>query len=87
MTAAALTESPRPGNELARRLRRAERTAKLRALLLVLPLLLFVIVAFVLPIGQMLLRSIDNTAPCRLVPQTCRALQGWGEADQELPDL
>ncbi|QEX17277.1 polyamine ABC transporter substrate-binding protein [Hypericibacter terrae] len=77
MTAAALIESNRPGNELARRLRRAERTAKLRAFLLVLPLLLFVIVAFVLPIGQMLLRSIDNTAPCRLIPQTCRALQGW----------
>ena len=45
MTAAALIESNRPGNELARRLRRAERTAKLRAFLLVLPLLLFVIVA------------------------------------------
>jgi len=77
MTTATLIESDRPGNGLAKRLRRAERAMRLRAFLLVLPLLLFVIVAFVLPIGQMLFRSIDNTAPCRLIPATCLELQSW----------
>jgi putative spermidine/putrescine transport system permease protein len=77
MTTATLIESDRSGGGLARRLRRAERLTRLRAFLLVLPLLLFVLVMFVLPIGQMLFRSVDNTAPCRLVPETCQALQRW----------
>lgn len=75
MTTATLID--RPINGLAKRLRRVERTAKLRAFLLVLPLLLFVILLFVVPIGQMLFRSVDNTAPCRLAPATCEALQKW----------
>jgi putative spermidine/putrescine transport system permease protein len=77
MTTATLIESDRSGGGLARRLRRAERLTRLRAFLLVLPLLLFVLVMFVLPIGQMLFRSVDNTAPCRLVPETCQGLQRW----------
>jgi putative spermidine/putrescine transport system permease protein len=80
MTTATLIENDRPGDGLAQRLRRAERATRLRAFLLVLPLLLFVIVAFVLPIGQMLFRSIDNTAPCRLIPETCIELQNWDGA-------
>jgi putative spermidine/putrescine transport system permease protein len=75
MTTATLID--RPINGLAKRLRRVERTAKLRAFLLVLPLLLFVILLFVVPIGQMLFRSVDNTAPCRLAPVTCEALRKW----------
>jgi putative spermidine/putrescine transport system permease protein len=75
MTTATLID--RSGEGLAKRLRRVERTAKLRAFLLVLPLLLFVMTMFVVPIGQMLFRSVDNTAPCRLVPDTCGALQQW----------
>ena len=43
-------------------LRRALRVQKMRALLLVAPLLLFVLLSFLLPIGDMLLRSIENEA-------------------------
>lgn len=48
------------GRPLAQALARASRRARRRALLLVLPLLLFVFVTFVVPIGQMLGRSVNN---------------------------
>ena len=38
----------------------AERTARRRAFLLVFPLLLFILVTFILPIGQMLMRSVSD---------------------------
>jgi len=43
-------------------LARATRRAKLRAFGLVAPLLIFIIITFAIPIGQMLYRSIHNTA-------------------------
>ncbi len=49
------------GTPLKSALARASRRQKLRALALVAPLALFIIVTFVLPIGQMLLRSVNNT--------------------------
>jgi len=42
-------------------LRKTERKNKIRAFLLVFPLLLFIIVTFVVPIGDMLLRSVDDS--------------------------
>ena len=41
-------------------LNRVSRRAKIKAFLLVLPLLAFILVSFVAPIGQMLLRSVNN---------------------------
>ena len=48
------------GQPLKRALAKAGTRAKLRAFYLVLPLLLFVVVTFVVPIGQMLHQSIHN---------------------------
>ncbi len=48
------------GLPLTRALARSQRKARRRAFLLVLPLLLFVVVTFVVPIGQMLGRSVYN---------------------------
>lgn len=48
------------GEPLARALVRSSRRARRRALLLVLPLLLFIVVTFINPIGQMLHRSVFN---------------------------
>jgi putative spermidine/putrescine transport system permease protein len=48
------------GVPLGQALARSTRRSRLRALALVLPLLLFVLVTFVAPIGQMLLRSVGN---------------------------
>ena len=50
------------GQDLKTALAKAEFQAKKRAFLLVLPLLLFVMLTFVLPIGQMLVRSVHNDA-------------------------
>jgi putative spermidine/putrescine transport system permease protein len=48
------------GVPLRQALARATRRSRLKALVLVLPLLLFILVTFVAPIGQMLLRSLGN---------------------------
>lgn len=48
------------GKPLLRALVRSQRAARWRAFLLVLPLLLFVLITFLMPIGQMLVRSVHN---------------------------
>ena len=50
------------GTPLKAALARASRRAQWQALALVLPLLLFILATFVLPIGQMLYRSVANPA-------------------------
>ena len=64
------------GHPLGAALARAEARSRRRALLLVLPLLLFILVTFVLPIGQMLFRSIHNDA----FPRNMPSLTAWFEA-------
>ncbi len=50
------------GTPLPVALARATRRARVRAFLLVAPLLLFILITFAIPIAQMLYRSINNTA-------------------------
>ncbi|MBZ9560225.1 ABC transporter permease [Halomonas coralii] len=65
-------------------LRRAVRRSRLKALLLVSPLLAFLLIAFVMPIAEMLWRSVDNPEVATALPRTAEALADWnGEA---LPD-
>jgi len=71
---------------LKRRIARATRMQKMRALLLVAPLLIFVVLAFVLPIGSMLWRSVENSIVERSIPLTLEALEGWTADAGELPD-
>lgn len=59
------------------KLRRAERINRARSLTLVLPLLLFVLAVFVLPIALMLMRSVENTEVRETLPKTITALDGW----------
>ncbi|WP_163577531.1 ABC transporter permease [Halomonas faecis] len=67
-------------------LRRAVRRSKLKALLLVSPLLAFLIVAFAMPIFDMLWRSVDNPEVSTHLSRTVDALQGWdGESLPEEP--
>jgi putative spermidine/putrescine transport system permease protein len=47
---------------LPRRLRRLRRKGQVKALLLIAPLLLFLLATFVVPIGALLTRSVDNSA-------------------------
>lgn len=57
------------GQPLARALARSSRRARRRAFLLVLPLLLFIVLTFVVPIGQMLQRSVKNDGFSSNMPQ------------------
>lgn len=63
-----------------RELRRRKRTA----LLLVVPLLAFIIFAFVAPIASMLYRSVYNPTVVELIPGTISRLAEW--KDTELPE-
>ncbi|WLR92049.1 ABC transporter permease [Shinella zoogloeoides] len=62
---------------LTRRLRFLKRRSQVKALLLVAPLMLFLLSVFVLPIGILLTRSVDNSDVSRALPTTAAALAAW----------
>ena len=74
------------GTPLKKSLNRAMRRQKLRALALVAPLLIFVVVSFVLPIADMLFRSVENQIVSEILPRTVVELEGWDYDAGELPD-
>lgn len=71
------------GIPLKQKLAMTTRKLRMRAFLLTLPLVLFLVVSFVLPIGQMLLRSINNPAGSNVLPVFAELIQDWDE--QGLP--
>ena len=58
-------------------LKKAERKNKIKAFLLVVPLLLFLIVTYILPIGDMFMRSIDDKMVTNMLPKTFTAMEKW----------
>ncbi|MEX0319840.1 MAG: ABC transporter permease [Ruegeria sp.] len=74
------------GTPLKRSLARALRMQKLRALMLIAPLLLFVLLTFIAPIADMLFRSVENKIVVTTLPRTVQALQEWDSASGEAPD-
>ena len=70
-----------PGSQapegLRQQLARADRRRKLRAFSLTLPLLLFLLLTFLVPIGALLKRAIENPEVANALPRTVAALQGW----------
>ena len=73
------------GRPLKQSLSRSLRQQKIRALLLVAPLLIFIFVAFIMPIVSMLSRSVENDLVSKTLPQTVQALQSWDALSGELP--
>ena len=71
------------GTPLKVSLARSLRRSKLRGALLVLPALLFLIIIFVIPIAQLLSRSVDDTLVNSALPRTFVAFESW--ARQSLP--
>jgi len=65
-----------PGN-LARQLRRAERRRRIFAISLTLPLLLFLVVTFLVPIGALLMRSVENPEVASTLGRTAKSLAKW----------
>ncbi|KAA3654678.1 MAG: ABC transporter permease [Proteobacteria bacterium] len=68
---------------LKQRLRRAERRRKLLYGALILPLALFLVIAFIWPIAALLKRSVDNPEVHGALPQTLAVLKHW--SGDELP--
>ncbi len=73
------------GTPLKRSLARALRRQKLRALMLIAPLLLFVLLTFILPIVDMLFRSVENQIVSETLPKTVVELRDWDASSGELP--
>ncbi len=74
------------GTPLKKSLHRAQRRQKVRALMLIAPLLFFILVTFIAPIFDMLLRSVENDIVPDTLPRTVVALQDWDNASGEAPD-
>ena len=73
------------GTPLKASLNRALRREKMRALMLIAPLLLFVLVTFIAPIADMLFRSVENNIVGETIPRTVQVLRTWDPAEDELP--
>ncbi|WP_439154331.1 ABC transporter permease [Yoonia sp.] len=74
------------GRPLKASLNRALRRQKTRALLLIAPLLLFIMLTFIIPIGQMLFRSVENQIVSNTIPQTVEVLSDWDSDTTPVPD-
>ncbi|MDD2845625.1 MAG: ABC transporter permease [Rhodoferax sp.] len=68
-----------PGN-LAAQLRRSERRKKTFAISLTLPLLVFLLAVFIVPIGALLVRAVENPEVASTLSQTVEALDQWDRA-------
>lgn len=72
--------------DLRRRLRRAERLNRLGAFALVGPLLLFLAVVFVLPIADMMRRSVHDPELGRVWPHVALAIGDWPDRTRPPPE-
>jgi len=73
------------GTPLKISLSRALRRQKIRALALIAPLLLFVVITFIIPIATMLFRSVENQIVSNTMPEATIALEAWDESSGEAP--
>ncbi|MEO8014754.1 ABC transporter permease [Polaromonas sp.] len=65
------------GPALAAQLRRVERRKRLRAIALTLPLLIFLAVTFLVPLGALLVRAVENPEVAGTLSRTGDTLAGW----------
>ena len=69
------------GIPLEESLKKAERKNKLKAVLLVAPLFLFILIIYIFPIGDMLFRSVDDRMITKMLPKTFVAMDKWDGKD------
>ena len=62
-------------------LKKAERKNKIKAFLLVAPLLLFLLITYIFPIGDMLMRSVDDRMVTKMLPKTFKSMETWDGKD------
>ena len=70
------------GTPLKESLQKSLRRNKLRAMFLVAGPLLFLIFLFIIPIGSMLLRSIDDSLVNRVMPNTLEVFESWDKTSE-----
>ncbi|WP_288941602.1 ABC transporter permease [uncultured Roseovarius sp.] len=73
------------GTPLKRSLNRALRAQKMRALALIAPLLIFVLVTFIAPIADMLFRSVENQIVSNTLPNAVATLNDWDGTGDTVP--
>lgn len=71
------TQSAPPTQSLRRELKAAEARRRAMALLLVAPLAIFLLLVFVVPIGALLTRAVQNPEIATALPRTVAALSNW----------
>lgn len=71
------TQSAPPAQSLKRELKAAEARKRATALLLVAPLAIFLLLVFVVPIGALLTRAVQNPEIATALPHTVAALSSW----------
>ena len=64
-------------SSLAMRLARVERRKRVRAMALTLPLLVFLALTFLVPLGALLVRAVENPEVADTLVHTGKALSGW----------
>ncbi|SAK90229.1 binding-protein-dependent transport system inner membrane protein [Caballeronia hypogeia] len=67
------------------RLRSAERAARIKALLLIIPLLAFLLVTFLVPIGSLLMKSVRDPTVSQELPHAAALLREWEPSAGEPP--
>ena len=75
------------GIPLEESLKKTERKNKIKAFLLVVPLLLFLIITYILPIGDMFMRSIDDKMVTNMLPKTFSAMEKWDGKEMPPEDV
>lgn len=58
-----------------------------RAVLLIAPLLIFIVLFFLWPLGVMMKQAVSDTAVLRVLPQTARAMDGWDGQAGPTPEM
>jgi putative spermidine/putrescine transport system permease protein len=71
------------GIPLEQSLKKAERKNKIKAFLLVAPLLIFLLITYIFPIGEMFTRSVDDKMITNMLPKTFKSMENWD--GKELP--
>jgi putative spermidine/putrescine transport system permease protein len=70
------------GVPLKESLQKSLKQARLRAILLVAPPLLFLVFLFIIPIGNMLTRSVDDKLINQVLPNTFEAFEAWDKVSE-----
>ena len=63
------------GEPLEKSLKKAEKINKIKAFLLVVPLLFFLVITYIAPIGELLTRSVDDKMVTNMLPKTFEAMK------------